>query len=342
MSKSAVMGNYTEAIANLPQEAFLGSLLYFSISQADVNLENARRDLADVGLATGTLRKNLRPIDAFKKASRDFGKKFPTHNDVRSELLVRSAGEDGEQSYVHLILERVAMQAGKKRRIFYEKVGTLTFSRGFKKDGEYFNHGVEAVRTTGNLPQPLTLAEDQWLTERLATFEDSYDHRLRYLDSHAVRTFVREYIYDLSGTCVKESGGLYFVKQDHADTIDKLGSWVKEIGSEFHSLPLLNLADQKQMIMEAFEDETVKEVDRLVGEVAKILSDPDRKIEEKTFDAYAMRAAELSAKVQEYNNMLDARAGRAEIEIKGFSQQCLKLAGRIREHKTVTAKTVNT
>lgn len=342
MSKSAVMNNYTDAISNLPPEAFLGSLLYFSISMADVNLENARRDLTEAGLNTGPLRKNLRPVDAFKKAAREFGKKFSTHDDIRSELMVRSAGEDGEQAYVHLILERVAMQKGKKRRIFYEKVGTLTFTRGFKADDEYMEHGVEAQRTTDNLPQPLTPAEDQWLTEKLVTFTDRYDHLLRYMDSHAVRTFVREYIYTLSGTCVKTSGGLYFVKQEHAETIAKLGAWVKGIDSEFHSLPLLNLADQRQMILEAFEDETVEEVDRLVAEVAKILKDPDRQIEEKTFDDYALKAAKLSAKVREYNDMLGARADRAKIEIDGYSKQCLKLASRIREHKTTTAKTVKT
>jgi len=339
-SSTTTMANYTDAIANLPQDAFLGSLLYFSISMADVNLENARRDLEAAGLSTGTLRKNLRPVDAFRKATREFGKKFTVHNDVRSELLVRPAGEDGEQAYIHLILERVAMQKGKKRRIFYEKVGELTFTRGFKKDGEYLEHGVEARRMTNHLDDPLTLEENQWLTEKLITFQDRYDHLLRYLDSHAVRTFVREYIYDLSGTCVKESGGLYFVKQDHADTITKLQSWVKAIGSEFHALPLLNLTDQREMILEAFEDETVKEVDRLVGELKKILEDPDRQIEEKTFDNYALRAAELSAKINEYNNMLGARADRAAIEVQAYTQQCMQLATRIRQPKTLKAKVV--
>lgn len=339
-STNTAMHGYTAAIDQLPQEAFLGSLLYFSISMADVNLENARRDLEAAGLSTDTLRKNLRPVDAFRKATREFGKKFAVRDDVRSELLVRPAGEDGEQVYVQLILERVIMQKNQKRRIFYEKVGALTFTRGHKKDGEYIGHSVEAVRTTDNLPTPLTADEDQWLTEKLITFQDRYDHLLRYMDSHAVRTFVREYIYDLSGTCVKESGGLYFIKQDHADTVGKLQSWVKSIGSEFHALPLLNLSEQREMILEAFEEETVKEVERLTTEVAKILKEADRQIEEKTFDAYALRAAELSSKVQEYNNMLGARADRAQIEIQGFTQQCMALASRIRQPKTMKKKVV--
>ena len=72
MSNTHVYDAYTEEIAKLPTGAFLGSLLFFSISMADVNLENARRDLEAAGLSTATLRKNLRPVDAFRKAAKEF------------------------------------------------------------------------------------------------------------------------------------------------------------------------------------------------------------------------------------------------------------------------------
>ena len=225
---AAPISGYTDAIANLPTEAFLGSLIYFSISGADVNLENAKRDLAALGLVSVTLRKNLRPVDAFRKATNEFKHRFSESSvGIRSELMVRSVGEDGQQSYRHLVLERTAVQEGKRRRLFYDKVGELTFTRGTKKNGEYEGHGVEARRMTNNIASPLTIEEDQWLTEKLVTFQDRYNHLLRYMDSHAVRTFVREYIYELSGICVKGSGGLYFVGQQHAEEIAKLQTWVK-------------------------------------------------------------------------------------------------------------------
>lgn len=338
MSNTQVMSGYTDQIANLPEEAFLGSLLFFTINQADVNLENAKRDLTAAGLSTATLRKNLRPIDAFRKAAKEFAHKFPPVNQVRSELMVRPVGDDAEESYFHLVLEHAVYQAGKKRQLFFEKVGELTFTRGTKNraTGEYTGYGVSARRTTNHLPEPLTAVEDQWLTERLVTFEDRFDHLLHYMDSHAVRTFVREYVYARSGTCVKESGGLYFVKQEHADEIGRLAAWVKSIGSEFHTLPLLNLEDQRAMIMEAFEDEIIKEVDRLTAEIAKILKDQGRQIEEKTFDLYSGRAAELTAKVNEYSGMLGDRADRAKLVITGYNQQCMALLPRIRQPKEMT------
>lgn len=340
-SNTAVISSYVDAIDKLPEEAFLGSLVFFSISMADVNLQNAHRDLAAAGLSTDLLKENLRPVDAFRKASKRIEKKFKPVNGVRSEILIRPVGEDGEQAYRHVVLERAVMQAGKKRRLFYEKIAELTFTRGVKKNGEYSGHSVECRRTTNHLADALTAEEDQWLTEQLVTFQDHYDHLLNYMDSHAVRTFVREYIYNLSGTCVKESGGLYFIKQDHADEIAKLGEWVNSIGSEFHALPLLNLAEQRDMILEAFEEETVKEVENLMGKVADILKDPDRKIEEKTYDAFADRATELATKVQEYNAMLNTRADRAQAEIQMYAAQMMALSSRIRESKTTKAKLVS-
>lgn len=330
MNNTSVMSGYTEAIANLPQEAFLGSLLFFSISSADVELATARRQLADLGLSTDGLRKNLRPVDAFRKASRDIAHRFGTLNSVRSELLVRSVGEDTEQAYQRLILERAEFKAGKKRQLVYEKVGELTFTRGRKKSGEYIGHGVEARRTTDYLGVTLTEEEDAWLTESLDTFQARYGHYLTHLDSHAVRSFVREYIYNLSGVLVKESGGLYFISQEHAADVAKLATWVKAVGSEFHHLPLLNLADQREMILQAFEEETVKEVERLMGEVSTILGDPGRTIEEKTFDSYALKAAELKEKMKEYHQMLGSRADRAALEIDTYGKQIMQLVGRIK------------
>jgi hypothetical protein len=340
MTNTAVMANYEDAIANLPAEALLGSLLWFSISEADVNLDDARKELINQNLDTRTLRDNLRPIDAFRKSTREFAHKFKEINGVRSELMVRPVGEDGEFAHRHLILERTVVRAGKKRQIFYEKVGEIVFTRGVKKNGEYSGHGVEATRTTAHLSTPLTTEEDGWLSAHLNTMQARFEHYLTHLDSHAVRTYVREYIKNLSGTLVKESGSLYFVKQGHVDEVSRLGAWVHSVGSQFHSLPLLNLVEQREMIKEAFEEETIKETERLMGEVAKILSDPNRKIEEKTFDAYGLRAAELSAKVHEYNQMLGTRVDRAATEIGLLVQQVNALAGRIRESKTHTAKRI--
>lgn len=355
VTDTTAMKGYTQAIADLPAEAFLGSLVYFTISAADVDLSKARRDLEDAGLDVSLLKSELRPRDAFAKTSRKLGRRFKPVNSVKSELKVVDTGEDAGQAYRQLILQRVRMVSGEKRVVFYEKVAELTLDKGERKDGEYINDGVQVRRTTTRYLHDtaedgtptstpyeidLTAEEDEWLTEGLASFADDYDHLLHYLDSHAVRTFVREYIYRLRGICVKESGGLYFVKQDKVAEAAKLATWVKAIGSEFHTLPLLNLGEQRDMILQAFEEEAIADVGKMMTEVKKILLDPDRKIEEKTYEGYIHKMIDLTSKVKEYDNMLGSRAARAEMEIEIFKAQVEKLGGRIKSASTMRMQTI--
>ena len=331
MNTPSALSGYTDAITSLPEDAFLGSLLFFTITNADVNLTEATKELQSLGLSLATLRKRIRPVDAFNKATREFAHKFKVRDGVKAEIMVRPVGADGEQVHRHIVLERTVVQEGKRRRIAYDKIGEMVFNRGELKNGEYSGYSVAAKQTTELLGTPLNDEEEGFLVSRLETLQSRFDHLVHYMDSHAVRTFVRGYIYNLSGILVRESGGLYFVRQSHAEEIAKLQTWVQSIGSDFHSLPLLNLVGQREMIMEAFEEDTIGEVGRLMGELNKILSEKNRTIDPTTFEAYSRRAIELSKKVEQYNDTLGARADRAEIEIQIYKQQVLQLSNHIRQ-----------
>lgn len=325
---TTVLRPYIDAIADLPQEAFLGSMVFFTISEADVELEKAREEILALKLSLDGLRKGMAPHHAFAKAARDCAHRFTADSDVRSEVLVRPFGSDADTVRKALMLERFEYneEAGKKRRISYDKVAELILHRGEKTKGVYVGHSVETMATEGI---SLTGQEDEWLAQTLAGFSFSFHHHLTHLDSHAVRTFVREYIGRLGGVCIKESGGVYFTRQAHADEVGRLASWVQGIGSQFHTVTLLNLVGERAMILQALEDESVKEVERLMAEVAAILKDPHRSIEEKTFNNYGIRAAELRKKLETYASMLDARAERAGLEISIFARQLMQLVGRI-------------
>lgn len=332
-TNTSVLTDYAEAISGLPEEAYLGSLLYFTIANADVNLNDAREELVAQGLSVDTLRKGLRPVDAFNKTAREFAHKFRPRDGIRSEFMVRAVGSDGEQVHRHIVLERAVVEAGKKRRISYDKVGELIFTRGDLKDGEYSGYSVESRQTTAMLGLPMNQDEEGWLVSRLETLQSRFDHLVHYMDSHAVRSFVRGYIYQLDGVCVRESGGIYFTKQDHHAELNLLGNWVRSIGSTFHALPLLNVAEQREMILEALEDDVLGEVETLIGQVSDILKDRDRQIEQKTYDAHLKHIEDLGAKVQEYNAMLGAKAERAALEIEIYAQQAEALAKRVKVRK---------
>lgn len=330
---TVITSNYQDAIANLPEDAFLGSLLWFTISQADVNLEKARKDLQALGLDDSLLRKGFRPVDAFRKATNEFAHKFAPSANQRAEFLVRQVGQDSEQSHRHVVLERAEYAAGKKRRVEYETVAELVFTRGTKKNGEYTGYRVQSKRV--GLLVELEPHEEAWLNDHLDTLNPRFHHLMEHMDSHAVRSFVRDYIYSLQGILAKESGGLYFVRQQHSATLADLGKWVKSVGSSFHSLPLLNMADQRQMIMEALEDETVKECERLMDDIAAILKDPNRTITDATFDQFSQSAESMQQRLADYYKTLGQRSNRAATDVDVFTKQLFKLAGRIKKPQTI-------
>lgn len=318
---------------SIPEEALLGSIIWFSISDADVELEQARKDLEALGLSTATLRKRLRPIDAFKKASNTLAKNnIRSANGLESNIMVRPVGQDAESSHRHVILERVQTGVGKRRKLAYDGLVEMVYSRGTRKGDEVEGDGIEITRRE---PAGLDLTDEEraWLDDKVPQIQAEFEHWKTHLDSHAVRTFVRDYINGLSGTLVKESGSVYFVRQAHAETIRALSAWVKSIGSDFHFMPLVDLVEQREMILDAFEQETIKEAKRLSAELSKILSDPNRTVTEETFNAYSIKAAELVAKAQEYSDMLGMKLGNTETELKLFKVQTLQLVGRIKKPK---------
>lgn len=322
---------YNEAAASIPSDALLGSLVWYTLSEVDLNVQQARKSLENHGLDVSML-KSIRPVDAFRLATKDLAKNFPTRDGVKLNILVRSTGQDASAAYRQIVVERVTTKQGQRRKLIYDPSAELTYHRGKRnKDGEVEGDRIEIVRRTPpGLDNEMTEEQRRWLEDGLDQLPEKFKHLRTHYSSHKIRNFVREYITNrLSGVAVRESGGVYFVRQSHSDELERLGTWIHSFGSAFHSTPLLDLVNQRQMLAQAFEEEAVREVERLSGEIDKILSDEKRTVREKTFDDYALRAAELTAKAQEYAEMLDIRSEIAHKRIAGFKQRTLELVDRI-------------
>lgn len=322
--------NYEEFVSHLPSDALLGNLVWFTISNADVPFNQIHNDLAKYQLADHGLRKRIRPVDAFKKATQivkhNFGK---TEEGVNSALLVRQVGQDSDLSYRHVMLERAIYKAGRKRRLDYEPVGEIVLARGsINAQGEYEGYGLKVSR----LERPdidFSTEEEEWLSEKMAEVEPTFHHKMTHLDSHAIRTFVREYLYALNAILAKENGGVYFVPQAHSDELRRLRSWVESIGSSMDLTPLVNFDESRDMLVGSFTEDAMREVQQASSEITKILSDPNRSIRETTYDQYADQASDLIKKLSDYRNLLGDKLEDAADTLTMFKLQILQLTERI-------------
>lgn len=332
MTASQEVNRYVKSVTDLiPEDSLLGSVLYYSIINADVNLEVARQDLKGLGLDTRFLRKRLRPVDAFHKAARDLGRKFPVRDDgIQSSFIVPSVGQDKDTVHRHVVLERAHVATSQRRRVVYDTVAELIFWRGDLTDEGYEGYRLEINRK--NVPGlEFSSQEEAWLNSMLGGLTDRFRHYRENLDSHAVRTYVRDYVTALSATCIKQNGGLYFVPQKHAAVLESLRSWVTSISDEceFHTMPLVDLDDQRDMLRKALEDEVVTEVERMSADIAKILKDSNRNITDKTFSAMNEEVSELLAKTNEYAGMLDRKLETANERLGILRKQVLQLVDRV-------------
>jgi hypothetical protein len=181
------MSNYSDAITALPDEAFLGSLLFFSICRADVNLDQARAELIAAGLPTDGLRKNLRPVDAFRKASKRFEKKF--------KVVTESAPSSWLGPWARTASRRSGTwcwsgpwSGRQKRRVLRRWVSSP--SPGRKKSGEYVDPRCQC-RHRRPPAGPAHHRRGPVAHRAAGHLQYNYDHLLHFMDSHAVRTFVR-------------------------------------------------------------------------------------------------------------------------------------------------------
>jgi len=320
MSTNASLVDYRSAAEKVPDDALLGSLVTFSIIAADINLDVAREQLVALGLDTKALRKRLRPVDAFRKATRELERSFKVEDGVQLNLHVVQLGQDDESSRRHVTAQRISTRKGERERVIYDHSAEIVFTRA---TGE-----VTFVRRH---PPGLDLTEEQeqWLQSGLEALSERYAHWCTHLDSHAVRTYVRDTLSALNAILVKSTGGLYFVRQSHRTTVAALREWVRGQGSEFDTIPLLDLVDQREMLARAFEEEAVAEVERLSGEIDKILSEPDRRVKSTTVEDYLSRYAELSVKAEDTADMLSIRSEIATKQIAAFKKRAMSLMDRV-------------
>lgn len=330
--------DYQQAGADLPDEAFLGQLVFFTISEADVSLETMAKEVDDRQLRTDTLKTRVRPVDAFKKAVNEVAVKFQKQPGAQHSILVRPVGQDSQTSHRHIVLERAVFGLGKRRHLVYDPLATVVYDRGERqKDGTVANDNITATVNQALGAYALNAEEQAWVDAHIgpdgARLVDRYQHWSTHLDSHAVRAFVREYIYTLGGVQAKANGGVYFVPQKHAEELQHLSELVQAVGSEMHLVPLLDIVNQREFLGRAFEQEAIREVESLMAEFSRILTNQSRTITKATYDEYVNETAALMARLNDYTALLDDNLDHARIQVEVVMRQVLTLAERIKVPK---------
>lgn len=278
---------------------FLGSLLWFTIAEGRVALEDIENAIEEGGLEDKYIPSLRCKRDAFRLASKtgeargiEFGKK-------RVNLLVRDVKTAGNTLVRNLVREIVD---AKNVRLKLVPVVRLELTE-------------EERLTTSDLIEDL-LPEERASVERM---QDEFALSCVYFNAYTVRAIVQAVLSTCSPVSVRPSGGVYFIPEKYKETVEGLKTFISVLNkSSLHnsifSVPVVNASEQRELIQESLEEQVTKEEIDLLAEVRRVVESGE-KVTALKAKQYLQRAEKLSELVGEYEDILKYRATSARYNL---------------------------
>lgn len=344
---TASVADYQQMAASLPDEVFLGTIAFTSVPDNLYSLADIQKALASVGLPAYP--KEVRRIDAFKRATKEIVQKWRLTDEWR-EINVLEVGADTQESHRAVVLDRGVFKVGQRKRVERENLFFIHYDRGRKvKVGKDVNGKDQFVIMDDDIVVeqrvPDAILEEVLRPEELAHVrsflaEDGAGLKARFnahadtLNSHGVRAYLRDFIYQHSGINLKAAsggsgGGVYFVRQSYTDDMRALAEFTNKIGCYCHLFPLIDIVDQRDMLAEAFIEDTLDEVRSEMAEIKKIM-ESGRSIRDDTWQAFKDRHDDLKIRTKEFTNLLDRNLDKADFQLQAFDYAITNLSGRIK------------
>ena len=296
---------------------FLGQLLWYTVTDLEITRNELEQIFSSVGLDQAHLPNEIKPVDAFRRAtSAAEAKRLPHAKDQFINLLVREVRSDDSEVVRHLVREVVDSN---NVRLHYQEVATLSLSRGDGKMKVFpWPPATEAERTACH--------EAQVLYEK---FRQSYNGR-----------HLREVVHDILETtgpvAVRPSGGVYFVPQQHEATIEKLKALVERLAnygttgqrSKLYTVPVIDLVEQRKMVEESLVDQVGKESHGIIAEAAEILKS-GKKVTTSLAQGLAERTRKLAGLTAQYEELLEQELTTVRSTLELARLQATALLGKV-------------
>jgi hypothetical protein len=296
----AILDDYEHRI-NDTSIPILGSLCWYAVqARCKVSHDEFARRLSAEGLDRHIPAKP-RDDDTFLRVTSDIERKrepVPGHEDVFENFLVRKVVHSKGHVIKQIVVEKVD---GENKRLDYRPVVEL----------EFITAGGEFVIT------PMGWPTNPRALELAQTARDEYHAWRGSLPPNSVRTAINNVIVDAGATLVKPTGGIYFLLGHRLDQLRALERVLAGIEGAFvHGVPLIDETDQREMLRQAFIDESVGEMMRLTEEMNELAAGD--KITGKRFTALNARMEAIKAKAAEYSGVLEVSSETTELRMQAL------------------------
>lgn len=277
------LDDYRTRIQDRP---ILGHIAWVTAKQTLVPHAHIKADLEAAGL--GHLVPSPTAVsDQWRKAVSAQDRKGVKIGDKTVNVLVRKLVDNKEEILRSLIVETIDEQG---RRIDYSEVAHVSFNKDTQR--------MRIIRLVDSNEQVETV---------IADLRAAFDARLQHggcKDQDDLRSLLTKALKDNKAVRANDTGGIYFVPREHADTLAKLeqvaAGWK---GTKLHSLPLVDDEDGKQrnMVAEGVRESVLLDVDQLMAEVRE----HKENMSTRRAASIVKRKKEIAARLASYQDLLE-------------------------------------
>lgn len=224
-------------------DSALGHLIWFSVG----DLEITRQDIEDLAHKTNLpdrfLPPQIRPVDAFRRATAEVGGAISEGEEISESILVREVSSDKEGVTRHLVRETADK---KNKRLSYAHCGTFIYDRE-----------RESMRGTAYAE------EVSPAVQKASVLFQKYKY---YYTADHIRRMVKHALAECQSVPLRTSGAVYFVPKRYGERIRSLRDFVKCLSgenTEIHLMPVVDMEEQREMLEEKLRSHVTAEVTRI-------------------------------------------------------------------------------
>lgn len=267
--KQSSLKAYMDESGDLPADVLLGNIVLFTINDGEYSHPQVVQWFDELGLNPKHLPEPNKAVDAYKKATSeadDFEYTLPDGN--TAHVLVRDVVSNKEMIVRHLVRE---VRDARKQRLAYAKIGEAVFYRPAVRGGKT-QPGTERFRLNIETDALLPGERDAMQEPLVARITQRYERYVNFMDGMKVRAMVRDYVRDLNSVTLK--AGVYFVHVSRKDELERLRTLVDRLahGCFMHLVPLVDLAEQREKVIAAFQTEAVDSLEKVIQAIQHVRS----------------------------------------------------------------------
>lgn len=318
MSKSEFR-KYVDQAQSLPDDVVLGNIVWHTITDGAYDLSEIEKAFEDLDLNPSFVPSPTTEFNAFEKActnAQRAAKPYALPRQQIGEIMaIREVSKTEEVVTRHIVRE---IRDSKAKRLRYETVAELTLFRAQSHSSGRVLRGSHRLRAT-IFGDRLMTGEKERVEEVIQKWDAEFDRLYNYIDGDKARGMIREYLGYLNAVMMKQ--GVYFVHKTREEELNRLRTLVGTTlgaGCQLQLIPIPELKQLRDSVIDAFQDEAEKELTEVVAAINKVRTTRST-ITPQALAKLTDQYSQVMRKAGEYTRVLrcsqDRTAGAAEIAL---------------------------